>query len=70
MKEIAPGDSQHTLGSLLVRMLSPLDHQNLDMLMSILRVLARNASLARDPTVPKVQQKASSGAILNIRNKH
>ena len=48
-----------------MRMISPLDHQSHDVLMSTLRVLGSNPHLASDPTIPKVQQK-SSGSLMSI----
>lgn len=47
-------------------MLSPVDHQSQDLLMSVLRMLSFNPDLASDPTIPKVQQK-SSGSLMNIQ---
>jgi hypothetical protein len=40
------------------------DHQEIGLLMSIMRVLSRNPALAADPTIPKVQSKQS--AFMNI----
>jgi hypothetical protein len=65
--EVVNGDSAFILGCLLVRLLSPLDHQTQDLMMSVLRVLSGNPDLARDPAIPKVQQK-TSGGLINIPN--
>jgi hypothetical protein len=48
------GDNPYFLGCLLLRLLPPKDYQDTTLTMSILRVLARNPTLAADPTVPKV----------------
>ena len=63
------GDSPYLLGALLMRMVSPVDHQAQDVLMSVLRVLALNPDLASDPTIPKVQPK-SGGSLINIPYKN
>ncbi len=48
------GDNPYYLACVLLRLISPKDHQDTSLTMSMLRVLARNLALASDPTIPKV----------------
>lgn len=51
---VVGGDNPYYLGCLLLRLLAPKDYQETSLMMSILRVLARNPTLAADPSIPKV----------------
>ena len=54
---IMQGDSNYNLACLMLRLLPPKDHQKKhDILMSILRVLARNQALSADPSIPQAEQ--------------
>ena len=48
------GDNPYYLGCVLVRLLAPKDYTETSLTMSMLRVLARNPTLAADPSIPKV----------------
>jgi len=53
--KILPSDDPHLLGSMLIRFLPAKEHQEQNLLLSILRILALNPAVARNFSVPKVQ---------------
>lgn len=63
---ILPGDSCFNMACILMRLLPPKDRQAKgELLMSILRILARNQMLSVDPTIPQADE-AKKGFLQSI----